>query len=426
MQELVSDRLVPAGPDQVDQHVIGLRPGAALDLHLVAVGRQIQVVHRQSPVGVHAQTGVVLHGSRSPQIQETERIVVVGQLPVPRQGPASVPPVVAERAPILLDELQNDAHVGQGRTQIPRYRRVSPVGVVQIGQRGEVQEGPRLLVEGVVPFQDLHCGVAPTAERPLRYVEIPGDAVQMARPLTERRPVRLRHPQRDQGRGRDLSPTGDLPHDLLPVEQEGDGRADLLPRPLRVRPCQRGGRGEDLRPGVPAEEIGPHLSHRHELPGPLRLQKVDGVVGHGVQELDPPRPRPFQTLLPIGREEELDPLHGDGVRPRMVRILLKDEGTSRIPVGDRIRPVAHEGPRIGRPAVAGHHVLPYGHVRRPRQELSPVRHVLVERDRQRPLVRGLHRQTRILVHHAPGLVHPDVLIPRHHAEELMIPGGQSR
>ena len=127
---------VGAALDLRDQNVVGLSPGAILNLNVVAIGGQVEVVHLQLSVCALAVLYVVVTGTGGPHVQEADRIVVVSNPTVSCDRVVTVLTGLQEGSPFLVFESHGQTGSSQSALQVLTDCLMTFAGVVQVGQSG--------------------------------------------------------------------------------------------------------------------------------------------------------------------------------------------------------------------------------------------------------------------------------------------------
>ena len=226
VHQSVTGVVVGAGLDQGDDDVIGLSPGAVLNLDIVTQVGQIQVVDSQGSVVFLAELNVVVTGTGGPHIQEADGIVVVSQPAVTSDGVVAVLTGVQEGVPLLVLQVHGDADACQSALQVFTDGLVCFGGVVQVGQSGEVGQLAHL-VDFVVLAQDVVSFFVVGLESLLVDVVVAVELVAGAGVLVELGAVSVGHAHCNEGRCGNLTCLTDLINDVVAVEQQGNCVADF-------------------------------------------------------------------------------------------------------------------------------------------------------------------------------------------------------
>ena len=303
------------------------------------------------------------------------------------------------------------------------------VGVVQVGQGREVGEHTGSLVVSVVLLQGLHGAVPVVHVGVLGHVVVAVKALVVARILIELGAVRVGHAHGHEGGSRHLTGLGDLGDDVVAVEQQRDGAADLSLSLRSLHAGQLGVGGQNVFVDVPADVVGADLARHHKLGGILLLQGSDLRGGHVVDQLPVAVLEVRQHVVCIIGQIEVDLVHGDGVRGEVGGVLGQGDLAVVVPAGHGVRAVGHIGGGIGSPGFVGDHVLTDREERREGQQFIPVRQRVVQGHDQGLIVGGFHSQlVRIALH---ALKHVAVVRTQRGRSrtlpgELKVLGGQRR
>ena len=219
--------LVGAALDGGNQHIIGLGPGAVFNLGVQAIGGQVQAVGLDSGVVALAELNVIVAGDSDPHIQEADGVIVVGNPAVTGNGVVAGLPGVQEGVPLLVFQVHGDAHTSQNAGQVLTDGLVALIGVVQVGQSGEVGE----LAGGLIVVIVLRQGGNGLLE--VGFISILGNipvavkAVVVTGVLVELGAVGIGHAHGNEGGSGNLTGLGDLVDDVVAVIEQGDGVTDL-------------------------------------------------------------------------------------------------------------------------------------------------------------------------------------------------------
>ena len=127
---------VGAALDTGDQHVVGLSPGAVLNLIGVAVGSEVDAVHLEVSMLALTVLDVVVTRTGGPHIEEADRIIVVCEPAVSCNGVVAVLTGFQESSPFLVFEGHGDAGSCECALQVLTDRLVTVTRVIEISQRG--------------------------------------------------------------------------------------------------------------------------------------------------------------------------------------------------------------------------------------------------------------------------------------------------
>ena len=113
VHELIADFVIGAALDGADEHVIGLSPGAVLNLYVIAVRSEVKVV--DSGLGVCALTelDVVVAGVGDPHFKHVDGVVEVGDPAFAGEVEVAVLALLEEYVPVALLDGHVDADGGQ-------------------------------------------------------------------------------------------------------------------------------------------------------------------------------------------------------------------------------------------------------------------------------------------------------------------------
>ncbi len=279
VHELEALGLVGLLVDGVDQHVIGVGPGATLDLEVVAEVGDVDVIGRDVGMGALAELGVVVAGARGPHVEHADGVGVVHDPAVTGDGEVASLAGVQEGRPLLVLHAHLDADASQRGLQVLADGLVALVGVVEVRHRREVGEHAGALVVGVVLLQDLDGLVEVGLESVLPDVIVAG-AVAAASVLHEVGAVGLADALAHEGAGGDLVGLGDVDADVGAVEQQADGTTDLGTRLLGFLGAQAGSAGGSATVGGAAAARGEAAD---EDDGTDALEEVPaGKIGHSI------------------------------------------------------------------------------------------------------------------------------------------------
>ena len=298
-------------------------------------------------------------------------------------------------------------------------------GVVQVGQGREVGEHAGGLVIGVVLLQSLDSGFE------VGLVSVSGDVVvadivvAVAGSLIELGAVGVGHAHGDEGGSGDLTGLADLFDDVVAVEQQADGVADLSLGLLSLSARQRGGSGEDVLVDVPADVVGADLAGNDEFIGILSLQAGDLVGGNVVDELPVAVLEVGEHVVGVVGEVEVDGLHRDLIGVVEVGVLDQRDDAVVLPGLHGVRAVADVGGRIGRPGVVGDDILTDREVGREGEQLVPVSNVVGGGDLEGLLVNCDNVQLGVGVQVVAVVVGgPDVVVAVNNLEHVAVVGCQ--
>ena len=298
-------------------------------------------------------------------------------------------------------------------------------GVVQVGQGREVGEHAGGLVIGVVLLQSLDSGFE------VGLVSVSGDVVvadivvAVAGSLIELGAVGVGHAHGDEGGSGDLTGLADLFDDVVAVEQQADGVADLSLGLLSLSARQRGGSGEDVLVDVPADVVGADLAGNDEFIGILSLQAGDLVGGNVVDELPVAVLEVGEHVVDVVGEVEVDGLHRDLIGVVEVGVLDQRDDAVVLPGLHGVRAVADVGGRIGRPCVVGDDILTDREVGREGEELIPVRNIVGGGDLEGLFVERDNVQLCVGVQEVAVVVsRPHVGVAVNDLEHVAVVGGQ--
>ena len=219
--------LVGAALDGGNQHVIGLSPGAVFNLGIQAVGSQIQAVGLHVGVLALAELHVVVAGGSDPHIQEADGVVVVSQPAVTGNRVVAVLTGVQEGVPLLVFQVHGDAHASQHAGQIFTDGLVTLIGVVQVGQGGEIGELTGGLVVVIVLGQNLNGLGEVVLIGILGNIPVAVEAVVVTGVLVELRAVGIGHAHGNEGGGGNLTGLANLLNNVVAVIQQRNGVANL-------------------------------------------------------------------------------------------------------------------------------------------------------------------------------------------------------
>ena len=251
-------------------------------------------------------------------------------------------------------------------------------GVVQVLHGGSVGEGVGGLVVVVVLLQDLDCLV------PVVDVGIGGDIIVanivlgIAGVHVELGAVGVGHAHGNEARSGNLAGLADFLDDVVAVQQQAHGLADLNVGGLCLSAGQLAVGGQQVLVDVEARIVGADLAGDEVLGGVLALQALDLSGGNIVNQLPGAVLEVGQHVVGVVGEIELDGVHGDGVRIDVVGVLGQRDLAVVLPAGDGVRAVAHVGGGIGGPGFVAHNVLADRVVCREGHQLVPVGNGVVQ------------------------------------------------
>ena len=226
VHHLKTDSGLGAGLDVANQNIVSLSPGAVLDLDIVAQIGQIQVINSSGLMGAAAKLNIVVAGGGDPHIQEGDGVIVVAEPAVTGDGVIAGLTGVQEGSPLLVLQLDIDAHSSQSGLDVLTNGLVTLRGVVQVGQSGEVGEHT-VLVHLVVLAEDLISLGIVVLESVGADIVVAHEAVVVAGVLIELAAVRLGQAHGHEGGSGQLATLSNLLNDVVAVQQQSQSVADL-------------------------------------------------------------------------------------------------------------------------------------------------------------------------------------------------------
>ena len=374
----MADFVIGAALDGADEHVIGLSPGAVLNLYVIAVRSEVKVV--DSGLGVCALTelDVVVAGAGDPHVKEADGVVVVGEPAVTSDRIFAVLSGVQEGVPLLVLKLHVDADIGKSTLEILSDSLVAVVGVVEVGEGREVGELLGSLIILVILLESIYSGLEVAVESVSGNIVVAVEAVVVACVLIEFGAVGIGDTHSNEGGSGKLAALSNVVDDVVAVEEKSDSVADLFLSLLSLGAGEGAVSGKDILVDVPADIVSTDLADDLELIGIVLLEVGYLVGGNVVDELPVAVLEVGELVVGVIGEIELDLGHGDAGGVYEMLILLNGDAAVVLPRSDGVGAVADIGGGVGRPGFVGDDILSYGVVAGECKQLVPISNRVVE------------------------------------------------